>query len=88
MSDQATFSKPRVLVTYRILTNGDAFKKLSETCEVRFHDGADLMTREELLRAVPGVDGVLIQNDQFDLEAIEAAGKNGSVRGSPNGTIW
>ena len=74
MSDTA--SKPRVFVTYNILTHGDAFKELSERCEVQIHEGKDIMTRDELLRAVPGVDGVLVQSeDMLDREVIETAGE-------------
>ena len=81
MSDPASCSKPQVLVTSEILTNGEAFKELSETCEVRFHDGADVMTSEELLRAVPGLHGVLVQSeDKIDLEVIEAAGEHNENR--------
>ena len=75
MSDRA--SRPRVFVTYNMLTHGDAFKELSERCEVRIHEGKDIMTRDELLRAVPGVNGVLVQSeDMFDREVIETAGEH------------
>ena len=78
MSDST--NKPRVLVTYKIPTKGEAFKELAETCDVRFHEGPDFMTREELLQAVSGVHGVLIQSeDTLDLEVIEAAGNNISL---------
>ena len=78
MSDST--NKPLVLITYKIPTKGDAFKELTETCEVRFHEGSDFMTKDELLRAVPGVDGVLIQSeDTFDRQVIETAGENYTI---------
>ena len=46
-----------------------------EMCDVQWHEWSELMTREELLKAVHGLAGVLIQSeDVFDREIIEKAG--------------
>ena len=75
-------SRPAVLVTLRIPTEGTAVKELMNACDVKFHDNSYIMTREELLKGISGVHAVLCQSeDVMDHELLEIAGKVGGLVG-------
>ncbi len=66
--------KPKVLVTRKL--PGDALKILEAACEVRLHAGDRAMSREEILEAVAGCQGILCMlSDRIDREVLAAAGK-------------
>lgn len=67
-------NRPKVLVTREIPM--EAIQLLKEYCDVEMNYNDREMTRSELLRSVPGKDGVLcLLTDIIDEEVLEAAGK-------------
>lgn len=66
-------TQPSVLVTRRI--PGPAIDRVRERCRLDHHDGNEALPRDELLRRLRGVDGVLLtSSDRVDDEFLEAAG--------------
>lgn len=65
--------RPSVLVTRRI--PGPAIDRIRERCTLDHHDGNEPLPRDELLRRLRGVDGVLLaSSDRVDEEFLDAAG--------------
>lgn len=68
-------SKPKVFITRRIPDAG--LNLIYEECEVDLWDQDLPPSKEELLKHVPGVDGILsLLSDPIDAEVIQAAGEN------------
>jgi len=66
-------SKPRVFVTRLILESG--LKLVQDFCEAEIWSGELPPNRDELMRRIPGLDGLLcLLTDRIDAEAMEAAG--------------
>jgi glyoxylate reductase len=67
-------SKPKVFITRAIPQKG--FDMINEFCEVDMWEGELPPSREELLKRVPGVDGILsLLTDRIDGEVMDAAGE-------------
>lgn len=67
--------RPPVLVTRRI--PGPAMERIREHFDLDHHDRNERLPREELLRRLPGVEGVLVTSgDRVDDEFLDAAGPN------------
>ncbi len=68
-------SKPKVFITRRIPDSG--LNLIYEECDVDLWDKDLPPTKEELLRRVPGIDGILsLLSDPIDADVIHAAGDN------------
>src|SRR5215213_2053845 len=71
--NEATMSKPNVFVTRLIPAKG--LDTVQEFCNVDLWQGELPPTREELLKYVQGVDGLLcLLTDKIDSEVMDAAG--------------
>lgn len=68
-------SKPKVFISRRIPDAG--LQMIYEECNVDLWDQELPPSKEELLRHVPGVDGIIsLLSDPIDAEVIQAAGEN------------
>lgn len=68
-------SKPKVFISRRIPDAG--LQMVYEECNVDLWDQELPPSKEELLRHVPGVDGIIsLLSDPIDAEVIQAAGEN------------
>ena len=66
-------SKPKVFISRRIPDAG--LQMVYEECNVDLWDQELPPSKEELLRHVPGVDGIIsLLSDPIDAEVIQAAG--------------
>ena len=68
--------RPSVLVSLKIPTDGKEVQELAATCDVKFNDGPVIMTRDDLLKSVSGVDALMCTTEDIcDRELLEKAGK-------------
>ena len=69
-------TRPLVLITNKIISDGPTVKELMASCDIQQYTGPGFMTREDILAAIKTADAALIQSeDIFDRELIEEAGK-------------